>query len=203
MSDPLEPVQQDSPTSLTLLQRAQANDPKAWEQVVRVYTPLVYRWCERGGVRGADADDLVQEVFQAAWCSRENFRRDRPGDTFRGWLRGVTRNAVLMHFRRGARHPQAPGGSEANIQLHLVADQQAGVQEEDEPIEVRGLFRRAVELVRGEFEDRSWQMFWLAVIEERTADEVAARFGVTAAAVRKAKSRILHRLKEEIGDLLE
>jgi RNA polymerase sigma-70 factor (ECF subfamily) len=201
MSEPRESVQRDSVTSLTLLQRAQDNDPKAWEQVVRVYTPLVYRWCARSGVRGADADDLVQEVFQAAWASRENFHRERPGDTFRGWLRGVTRNTVLMHFRRSGRHPQASGGTEAQALLHLVTDPQADLPEDD-PVEVQGLYQRAVELVRGEFEDRTWQMFWLTVIEERTPDDVAARFGVTSAAVRKAKSRILHRLKEEIGDLV-
>ena len=34
-------------------------------------------------------------------------------------------------------------------------------------------------------------------------DLIASDMGVTPAAVRKAKSRILHRLKEEIGDLID
>ena len=33
--------------------------------MVYLYTPLVYRWCAGLGVRGADADDVSQEVFQA------------------------------------------------------------------------------------------------------------------------------------------
>ena len=202
MSDLLEPIQPDRPTSLTLLQRAQANDPDAWTRVVRLYTPLVYHWCARGGVRGAAADDLVQDVFRAAWSSRENFRRDRPGDTFRGWLRGVTRNTLLMHFRSRNRHPPARGGTSAFVELHHVADPEADLGDEDAPAEIHGLFRRAVELVRGEFEERTWQMFWLTVIEDQSADTVATQFGVSQAAVRKAKSRILHRLKEEVGDLI-
>ncbi len=54
---------------------------------------------------------------------------------------------------------------------------------------------RALELVRGAFEDRTWQMFWLTVVEDQTPADVAVRFGVTPVAVRKAKSRVLHRLR--------
>ena len=36
-------------TSLTLLERLRANEPDAWETMVRLYTPLVYQWCARGG----------------------------------------------------------------------------------------------------------------------------------------------------------
>jgi RNA polymerase sigma-70 factor (ECF subfamily) len=57
--------------------------------------------------------------------------------------------------------------------------------------------------VRDEFEERTWQAFWLTAVEGRPADDVAADLGVSAAAVRKAKSRVLHRLKEELGELLD
>jgi RNA polymerase sigma-70 factor (ECF subfamily) len=200
--DASEPAQTDPTTSLTLIQRARANDPDAWGRIVRLYTPLVYHWCARGGVRGADADDLLQEVFHAAWDSREQFRRDRPGDTFRGWLRGITRNMLALHFRRRGRSPSPPGGTEAFARLQEIADPQADLPEDDPPLELQGLYRRALELVRGEFEERTWQMFWLTVVDDRAPDDVAIRFGVTPAAVRKAKSRVLSRLKEEVGDLL-
>ena len=96
-------------TSLTLLNRIRAHDAEAWMQVVTLYRPLVAHWCGRWGVVREDADDAIQEVFQAAWAGLPDFRRDRPGDTFRGWLRGITRNQLLMHFRRTGRHPQASG----------------------------------------------------------------------------------------------
>src|SRR5437899_2568008 len=86
-------------TSLTLLERLRANEPDAWGTMVRLYTPLVYQWCFRGGVRGADADDISQEVFRAAAAGFAGFRREHEGDTFRGWLRGITRNMVLQHHR--------------------------------------------------------------------------------------------------------
>jgi RNA polymerase sigma-70 factor (ECF subfamily) len=173
--------------------------------MVRLYTPLVCHWCARGGVRGADAEDVVQEVFHAATTHLENFRRDRPGDSFRGWLRGITRNMVLQHFRRGARHPRASGGTDALNRLHEVEGVAAadGREEEDPAEELDGLRRRALELVRGEFEERTWQFFWQTVVEGRSPVDIAADAGVSAAAVRMAKSRVLHRLKEEFGDLIQ
>jgi DNA-directed RNA polymerase specialized sigma24 family protein len=51
-------------TSLTLLQRLRENEPEAWRTVVRLVTPLLCHWCARQGVRGADAEDVIQEVLE-------------------------------------------------------------------------------------------------------------------------------------------
>jgi RNA polymerase sigma-70 factor (ECF subfamily) len=191
-------------TSLTLLERLRANEPDAWGTMVRLYTPLVFHWCARGGVRGADADDISQEVFRAAAAGFAAFRRERAGDTFRGWLRGITRNMLLQHFRRSGRQPAASGGTEAFVRLHEVTDAAPGLADEDDPApEVEGLRRRALELVRCEFEDRTWQMFWVTVVDGRSPVDIAAELGVTPAAVRKAKSRVLHRLREQFGELIQ
>jgi RNA polymerase sigma-70 factor (ECF subfamily) len=63
--------------------------------------------------------------------------------------------------------------------------------------------RRALGLIEGEFEGRTWQAFWRVQMEGRSTDEVGAELGMTPAAVRKAKFRVLRRLREELGDLLE
>lgn len=188
-------------TSLTLLERLRTNDGDAWRVVVQLYTPLVGHWCVRGGLRGPDIEDVTQDVFQAAATHLAAFRRDRPGDSFRGWLRGITRNRVLMHFRGGAKHPQPSGGTDALLRLQDV-EGPADPEDADPAVELDGLRRRALELVRSEFEERTWQMFWLTVIESRPPVAVAADMGVSSAAVRMAKSRVLHRLKEEFGDLI-
>jgi RNA polymerase sigma-70 factor (ECF subfamily) len=169
---------------------------------MRLYGPLVHYWCGRWGVRGADVEDLTQEVFRLALTSLDSFHKDRPGDTFRGWLRGITRHAVLMHFRRLGRQPRASGGSGALAALHEVPDPLTDADEEDPPAQVNHLFRRALELVRSEFEDRTWQAFWLTVVGGQSPVELAPTLGVTPAAIRKAKSRVLHRLKEEVGELI-
>jgi RNA polymerase sigma-70 factor (ECF subfamily) len=192
-------------TSLTLLERLRANDSDAWRIMVQLYTPLVCHWAARGGVRGADTEDVAQEVFHAAATGMESFRRERPGDSFRGWLRGITRNKVLQHFRRLGRQPKATGGTDALVQMREVKGDAAPDPSEDEdPIEeLDGLRRRALELVRSEFQERTWRAFWQTVVEGRAPADIAAELGVSPTAVRMAKSRVLHRLKEEFGDLIQ
>jgi RNA polymerase sigma-70 factor (ECF subfamily) len=190
-------------TSLTLLQRLRTNEPDAWREVVYLYTPLVHRWCAGLGVRGADADDVAQEVFRAAAAGLAGFRRERAGDSFRGWLRGITRNMVLLHFRGRGRSPQASGDTDVQLRMLEVVDPASLPPEEDDPpAEVDVLYRRALELVRRQFEERTWHAFWQTVAEGRPPADVAADLGVTPAAVRKAKSRVLHRLKQQFGDLV-
>jgi RNA polymerase sigma-70 factor (ECF subfamily) len=191
---------------LTLLQRLRAREPDAWQALVHLYTPLLYHWCARAGLQGADADDVLQEVFRAVTAHLDGFRRDRPGDTFRGWLRAITRNMILLHFRKSGRQPQGRGGTDAFALLQEVADPAAAPADDadaEADTETDGLRRRALELVRGEFEERTWQMFWRTFVDERSPVDVAAELGATPAAVRKAKSRVLHRLKEEFADLIQ
>jgi len=186
-------------TSLSLLQKARANDPDAWSRLVHLYRPLVIYWLSRGSVRGDDADDIAQEVFHAASRGLAGFRRDRPGDTFRGWLRGIARNLLLLHYRKTSKHAQAPGGSDAFAVLQQIPA--PSDEADDPPEEIGNLYRRALEMVRDEFEERTWRAFWMTVVEGRSPVSVAPELGVTPAAVRQSKSRVLRRLKEEVGDL--
>jgi RNA polymerase sigma-70 factor, ECF subfamily len=197
-----DPQQQ---TSFTLLERLRANEGDAWRIMVQLYTPLVHHWCVKSGVRGADAEDVAQEVLRAAASHMSDFRRDRPGDSFRAWLRGITRNMVLQHFRRGGRHPQAAGGTDAQRRLQAVADQGAvDPPEEEDPVEeLDALRRRALELVRGEFEERTWQMFWRVTVDGHSTRDVAAELRISPDAVRMAKSRVLRRLRQELAELGE
>jgi RNA polymerase sigma-70 factor (ECF subfamily) len=191
-------------TSLSLLHRARSREQAAWDRLFYLYQPLVLYWCSSFGVRHEDADDVTQEVFRELTDSLSSFQEDRPGGTFRGWLRGITRNRILMHFRRAGKHAQAAGGSAALARLEQVADQRdEGEGEGDAAEQISGLYHRGLELVRAEFEERTWQMFWQTVVDGRTPGAVAADLGVSDAAVRQAKSRVLRRLKEEVGDLIK
>jgi RNA polymerase sigma-70 factor (ECF subfamily) len=189
----------DRPTSLTLLGRIRDRDEEAWRRLVHLYGPLVDRWCSHRGVRGQDADDIRQEVFQAVATGLDGFRKDRPGDTFRGWLRGITRFKLLDHFRRVQGQPEAQGGTDAHHQIQQIAEQDLP---DDTADDLGGLYRRALELVRSEFEAQTWDAFWRVAVEGQAPADVATTLGVTPAAVRKAKSRVLLRLRQEIGDLI-
>jgi RNA polymerase sigma-70 factor, ECF subfamily len=188
-------------TPLSLLERVRAHDPDAWRRLVQLYQPLVLAWCNRDGAHAADAEDVVQEVFAAAAANLDRFHRDRPGDTFRGWLRVITHNQVLQLFRRNRGRPRAEGGSDAWQNLQEMADPLPGPGEE-ESVDVDQLYHRALEMVRGEFEERTWQAFWLTTVEGRLPADLASELNMTTNNIRRAKSRVLRRLREEVGDLI-
>ena len=165
---------------------------------MRLYGPLVYQWCRRWELRDEDVADIFQEVFQAVAIQIVGFRGDRPGDTFRGWLWSITRHKVCDHFRRRGREPQAAGGTDAHERLLNLPQP----PDDDMPATV-SLVQRALDLIRVEFEERTWQAFWRTAVEGQAPRDVAAEFGVTPDAVRMAKSRVLRRLRRELDDAVE
>jgi RNA polymerase sigma-70 factor, ECF subfamily len=190
-------------TSPSLLLRVQADDQGAWTRLVDLYAPLVYHWCRRAQLGTEDTADVFQETFRSVAQHIHDFRRDRPGDTFRGWLRTITQNKIRDHFRRLQNEPKAAGGTDANVRMNAEPDPISLQEDDSEQSVVHQLLHRTLELIRGEFEPRTWQAFWQVQVEGKTTKEVGAELGMTAAAVRKAKLRVLARLRHELGELLE
>jgi RNA polymerase sigma-70 factor (ECF subfamily) len=191
-------------TSRSLLERVKANEPTAWERLVALYAPLVMHWCRRWNLQDEDSADVFQEVFLAVATHIATFRKNGARDTFRGWLRTITRNKVLDHFRRLGRDAGGVGGTDANLRLAQLPDSEPSEEESSADQEAENsLFRRALDLIRGEFEERTWQAFWRTTVEGRVPKDVADELKMSPGAVRVAKCRVLQRLREELGDALE
>jgi RNA polymerase sigma-70 factor, ECF subfamily len=190
----------DDFTSSSLLRRAVAREPDAWDRLVTLYSPLVRHWCRQAGIPDHDIPDVTQEVFAAVTSSLATFRSDRAGTTFRAWMRGVARHKIQRHFEH--RGEPAAGGTDALKRLQQVAAPSDGWDLSEGPADVAGVYQRALNLVRHEFEERTWKAFWQVTVDDRSPAEVAAAMGISANAVRQAKSRVLRRLKEEMGELI-
>ncbi len=193
----------DGPTSTTLLERVKARDEQAWVRFVYLYTPLIYHWCRRAGLREQAAEDVGQEVFRAVSGAIANFRHDRQGDTLRGWLRTITRNKVRDHCRRDRPHDQGVGGSDAQTRLAELPDEASTDPEADADDDRLVLLRRAVELVLADCEERTREVFRRVVLDGHAIEDVARDLGLTKNAVYVAKSRILKLLREEFAGLVE
>jgi RNA polymerase sigma-70 factor (ECF subfamily) len=196
------PRRKEMPTPMSLLDRARAKDGAAWERLMGLYRPLVLFWIRRGGI-DEDAEDVCQEVFAAVAHGLDGFRRDRPGDRFRGWLRVVAYRQVALYFRRNKGRPVAEGGSEALERIQGTPDPLAWEEDEQERQQHNQLTRQAVQMIRGEFEEATWGAFWQTAIEGRAPAALEEELGMSCAAIRQAKSRVLRRLKQELGDVLD
>ena len=201
-----------SSTSKSLISRIRANDGGAWERLVELYAPLVYYWCREARVAEADSADIAQEVFRAVALHVATFKKSDEVGSFRGWLRVITRNKVNDFLRKLERTPHVVGGSEAQARLAelpaaaVSSENVAAASSSDADSEralYRTLFQRALKLIRAEFEERTWQAFWRVVVDDQPATEVAKELDMRPGTVRVCKSRVLHRLRQELGDLWE
>ncbi len=61
--------------------------------------------------------------------------------------------------------------------------------------------REVLRQVQAEFEAPTWNAFWLATIESKTAAEIAAQLGMSTASVYQTKSRVLRRLRQRLSEL--
>jgi RNA polymerase sigma factor (sigma-70 family) len=190
-------------TSATLLQRLRdPRDAEAWGRLNDLYAPLIRLWAERLGVRGADADDLVQDVLAVVVRRFPEFvHPERPG-AFRGWLRAIAANCARDAWRARRLTPQAPGGTDFGsyiARLEDPADDLAREWDREHDIHVT---RRLLDRIKPDFEAQTWLLFQQFVLDGRSADEVAKGNGATPNAVYIAKSRVLARLREEAGGLV-
>ena len=156
-------------------------------------------WIRRSSVQAADAEDIFQEVFRDVASSIGTFHKAQARGSFRRWLRSITRSKLIDHHRRLGQEPQGVGGSDVQLQWQELAED--AKSDAGEAQEIDALRLRALELVRAEFEDRTWQMFWRVAVEGHEVKDVARDLGVTPSAVRLAKSRVLRRLREQMEGL--
>lgn len=186
-----------------MLATLKTRDPEAWRRLSSLFAPEVYGWCLKKKLRAEDAADVVQEVFRTVVSRIDDFHRNSPRDTFRGWLWTITRHKLGDFFRREQRRAVAEGGTDAYQRLSQLA---ADVTEDSDSGPVPAsceLLHRVLKIIRSDFEEKTWRAFWEVVVEGVSPQGAAAKLGMTANAVYVAKSRVLRRLREELGDVID
>jgi RNA polymerase sigma-70 factor (ECF subfamily) len=83
-----------------------------------------------------------------------------------------------------------------------VADPLSTPDDEEHSAVVQ-VYLRALEQVRAQFQAQTWQAFWRTAVDGVSPAEVVGELGMSLAAIRQAKSRVLRRLKQEMGELLD
>ena len=67
-------------------------------------------------------------------------------------------------------------------------------------MQLNELVHRSLDQVRSEFEATTWQSFWRTAIDGIPTAVVAEQLGLTPMAVRKNRSRVMRRLRQQMGD---
>jgi len=184
-----------------MLQRMNAHDEIAWEQFSLLYSPLLEKWIRSFTVSEDDLSDVLQLVLARVAANLNSFDAHRKDRTFRGWMYRMTQRIACDYLQIKHKTPRARGGSDALEALHQLPEIIDDLSETAR-LELLNLRRRALDLLKTDFQEQTWQAFWRCTIDGLKSTEVASELNMTAGAVRKAKSRVLLRLREEFDGLL-
>ncbi len=91
----------DAQSSERWVERAQAGDLDAFEELYRLHRGRVYALCLRMSGDAREAEELTQDAFVRAWQKLDSFRGS---SAFSSWLHRLTVNVVLGRWRSLGRH---------------------------------------------------------------------------------------------------
>ncbi len=180
-----------SSTDRALVERAVAGDARAFEDLVKAYQRMVAGVAWRYGIRQADLEDVVSEVFVKLYRNLHRFRPDHPFST---WLYRLSANHAVDHIRRRRKErgrtemPEQLADPAAGAGAELETDERARLLR-DALVDLSVPYREAIELV---------------YVEGLRVDDAAERLGVPSGTVktrlmrgREALRRILARRHPE------
>ena len=93
-----------------LIEQCLGKDARAQEQLYKRYSPLMYAICMRYSDSPDTAKDLLQETFIRVFGNLNLFRFE---GSFEGWLRRVTVNTCIQHYRKNSSIPVTTDVEEA------------------------------------------------------------------------------------------
>ena len=186
-----------------LAARAATGDAGAFEALVGRHEARVYRLAHRLTGSDADAQDVLQEAFLAAYRGLASFRGTA---RFSTWLYRIATNAALMHRRAWRRRPTEsleeflPQFDETGQHVPEVAELQAASRADvvlDGKLlaaEARAALERLPDLYR--------EAFVLRDLEEMDTSEVAGLLDIDAATVRQRVHRARLMLRGYLSHLV-
>jgi RNA polymerase sigma-70 factor (ECF subfamily) len=169
-----------------LAARLSGGDREALAEMYRRWSPLVHTIALRSLGTREDAEDVVQQVFVAAWRGRATLRPDRGSPI--AWLVGITKHRIAdvrTHRYRSHRNLQA-----------LASEAVTEPSADDSEWAERLLLVHELERMG----DPRATVLRMAFLEDRTQDEIARALdmplGTVKSHVRRGLTELRDRLKE-------
>ncbi len=168
----------------------------AWNELMAIYRPVVYRLARRKGLLHEDAEDLVQGVFLSVAKAIDRWEHGDRQPRFRNWLGKIARNAIVNAITR-AKPDRASGKSSVMQTLASLPEDRDTTQALIVECRLEAI-RWAAQEIEPEYTDATWAIFQAIAIEGRSAAEVAQTYGRTLGAVYAARCRVAARLREKV-----
>ena len=162
-----------------------ARDRKATARLVELHTDAIHQYVWRRLTPKVDmVDDLVQDVFVAAWRSMQMYTGE---SSLRSWLTGIARNKVEDHYRQILSHLLTDIESEPEQSLIAPIDL-------DEELDASRQATQAAALLSELPEEYSFVLRW-RYWDGRSAREMATATGKSEKAIERLLARARERFK--------
>lgn len=162
-----------------LVESVRRGDREAFGRLYERYAPMVHGIL-LARAPTSEVDDLVQDVFLAAFKKIHTLRED---GAFGGWLAMIARNRATDFHRRHQETEEMPEDLPHESAADVESDTRA---------------RRILEAIRNLPEAYS-ETLVLRLVEGMTGPEIAERTGLTPASVRVNLHRGMKMLREKLG----
>ncbi|WP_339748601.1 sigma-70 family RNA polymerase sigma factor [uncultured Rubinisphaera sp.] len=191
----------NSATSATLLSqlRLSKRDEAGWTIFVERYGPKVYGWCLNRRLQAADAEEVTQNVLVKMAEKLHSFEYD-PAQSFRGWLRVITENAVKDYCKGLKNENRGEGGSEILLRLAQLEATEDLSQRLNETFDLE-LAEEAMSRVRTRVSTDRWMAWHLTAREGLPGAVVATKLNMKVVSVYTARNQIQNQIREEIEKL--
>lgn len=190
-------------TSVMLLSSLEEiSSEAAWAYFVARYRRGILRICRRElQLREELAEEATQEVLMKLLGAMHEFRYD-PQGSFRSWLATVAKRAAIDVMRRESRRRDlAVGGDDAAELMAELPETAAKFCEQLQDELRRDLLHEVEPRVRIRLSESTTWAVYQAYRRGEAPEAIAARLGMTRAAVYKAKSRVVQLVRREISEL--
>lgn len=109
-----EAAQQQETTDEDLVARTQDGDPRAFDELVRKYSPRLYGLVYNMTSNHEDTNDLLQDIFSKAYRSIRGFRGK---SSFYTWLHTIGTNMTINFLKKRSRnHHMSLDDVDGNVQ---------------------------------------------------------------------------------------
>ena len=190
-------------TRQSLLLRAQAGEADAWTDLTDLYRPLILGWLHHQGVPAVDLEDLSQDVLLSVVQHLPSFEHSGHRGAFRAWLRTIVCSRTTDYWRAIGAGAPASGGSGATAALEQIADPDSDLNRQWDEEHDRYVLGCLLAAVEAEFEPATLRAFRRLALDGAGGAAVAEELGMSVAAVYRAKSRVLRRIRRDAEGLID
>ena len=187
-------------TRPSLVRRLQGDrDERAWDEFSQIYEPVVLRLMRAQGLQDCDARDATQQVLLRISGAIDRYVPDGADASFRRWLFRIARNVVITFLTRQSKLPTVLNDQELVEVLDGSIADSAESQLFDAEYQQQ-ILATAIEQVRREFKESTWQAFVETSINGRAIPDVARELKMSVGSVYVARSRIIARLRMKVEE---